>query len=848
MIRTTLANGLEVILVEDHSAPVVALNVWVRVGSADERDAQWGMAHVHEHMLFKGTERRGVGEIAATVEGAGGNINAFTSYDMTVYHITMASRDASVGIDVLADAMQASTFDASELAKEEEVVIEEIRRGEDSPDQVGSRALFETAYTHHPYRKDVIGTQASVRSFSREGLLDFYHSWYVPNNMTFVAVGDLDPQKTLAQIEAAFANAKPRADLAHPRDAEPEQTAPRTAVVNSEFEQSQLGIAWKITAFKDPDTPYLDLLSLVLGGGESSRLYREVKDKARLVHGIHASSYTPLDPGLFVVDAELEAENIVPTVRAVAEQVKRIQDLGPSESEVERARTNLLASQVHERETMQGQAQKYGYFELLGGGIEAEAVYLERVRRATQADLQRVARTYLQPQRASVIALLAKEANGSVSQTQLVSALESALGGAQTAAVGTPLVDGIRSYKLPNGLRVLVKQTKAVPLVSMRLSFLGGLLAETESTQGITSFVADMLGKGTTSRSAAQLAAQVEDIAGDVSGFSGRNSFGMQAEFLTEYLDTGLDLFADVLLHPSFDPEEIGKLKVERQAALRRREDNLSAKSFELFQQEMYPTHPYRFSAIGTAQSIEKLDRGALETYWTRYARPQNGVLAVVGDVDPDGVVAAIASHLAEWSPSGAAALPARPKLTPPATTREIQLEKRKNQAHVVYGFLALELGDPDLPALEVLTQILSGQGGRLFLELRDKQSLAYTVSAFELEGVDPGVFGVYIAGEPAKEPDMVAGIKSELGKIVNGPIEEGEIARAKAYLIGTQAVSLQRFGAQASLLSLDELYGLGATWHLGYDQRISAVSVDDVRRVAKRVLRLDAPVVAIIR
>ncbi|MGH7289956.1 MAG: M16 family metallopeptidase, partial [Myxococcota bacterium] len=209
MLKATLDNGLEVILVEDHSAPVVALNVWVRVGSADERTEQWGMAHVHEHMLFKGTTQRGVGEIASTVEGAGGNINAFTSYDMTVYHITMASRDAAVGFDVLADAMQNSTFDATELAKEEEVVIEEIRRSDDAPDNLLSRVLFETAYQTHPYSKEVIGTQESVRSFSREGLLDFYHSWYVPNNMTFVAVGDFDPKVALEQIQKAFANAKP---------------------------------------------------------------------------------------------------------------------------------------------------------------------------------------------------------------------------------------------------------------------------------------------------------------------------------------------------------------------------------------------------------------------------------------------------------------------------------------------------------------------------------------------------------------------------------------------------------------------------------------------------------------
>ena len=848
MLQATLENGLEVILVEDHSAPVVALNVWVRVGSADEREEQWGMAHVHEHMLFKGTERRGVGEIAATVEGAGGNINAFTSYDMTVYHITMASRDASVGIDVLADAMQSSTFDATELAKEEEVVIEEIRRSDDSPDNLLSRVLFETAYQTHLYRKDVIGTQASVRSFTREGLLAFYRAWYVPNNMTFVAVGDFDPKTALEQITKAFANAKPRADLAHPRKPEPDQTAARAVVVPSEFEQSLLGVAWKITGFQHPDTPYLDLLGMVLGGGDSSRLYREVKDRAQLVHGIHSSSYTPLDPGLFVVDAELDADKIDATVSAIADQVRRIRDLGPSETELERARTNLLASQVHERETMQGQAQKLGYFELLAGGVEAEGVYLERVRRATQADLQRVAQQYLMPERATVVALTAKDANGSVNQAQLLAALERGSGGAASSLSFVELRDGIREYTLPNGLRVVVKRNANVPLVSLRLSFLGGLLAETESTQGITSFVAEMLSRGTTSRSSTQLATEIEDIAGDLSGFSGRNSFGVQAEFLTESLDTGLDLFADVLLRPSFDAEEIAKLKVERLAALRRREDNLATKAFELFQQTIYPNHPYRFSSIGTAQSTEKLDREALASYFSRYAQPSNGVIGVVGDVDPDKIVDAIASHLSDWPGSGPVALPTRKTPVAPTKLHEVVLEKKKNQAHVVYGFLSLTIEDPDLPALDVLTQILSGQGGRLFLELRDKQSLAYSVTAFDLEGIDPGVWGVYIAGEPAKLAEMTSGIERELRQIVDGPISDEELARAKAYLIGSQAVSLQRFGTQASLLSLDDLYGLGATYHLKYDDRIAAISVDDVRRVAKRVIRLDAPVIAIVK
>jgi zinc protease len=849
MLRTTLSNGLKVVLVEDHSAPVVALNVWVRTGSADELPGQFGMAHVHEHMLFKGTERRGVGEIAATVEGAGGNMNAFTSYDMTVYHVTMPARDVAVGVDVLGDAVQHSTFDAGELAREEEVVIEEIRRADDSPENLISRTLFETAFSSHPYRRDTLGTRESVNSFTRQGLLDFYHHWYVPNNMTFVAVGDFHTDDVLAQVEKAFAGSSARANLVHPRAPEPEQSAPRAAIVaEPKFHQSLLGIAWKGTSFGDPDTAYLDLLAQVLGGGESSRLYREVKDRAQLVHGISAGSYTPLDPGLFLVDAELDADKLEPSISAIATQVRRLQQFGPTESELERARTNTLAMQVHERETMHGQAQKYGYFELLAGGLEAEQRYLDQIKRATRADLQRVATKYLVPDRSTVVAMLGQDAKQRPEESALVAALRGGAAASAPPIASEELRSGIREFRLPNGLRVVVKPIHTLPLVAVRLSFLGGLLAETEDTQGITSFVADMLTKGTESRSAAQLATDVEDLAAELSGFAGRNSFGISGDFLAESLDAGLDLFVDVLQNPSFEPSEIAKLREERRAALRRREDSPSTLAFEEFQKSLYPGHPYRFPAIGTAATIAKFDQKALAKYWSTYARPENGVLAVVGNVDPEQIVESLRARLTDWNSAGPAPLPKRPVPAVPSAPRSASLAKHMEQSHIVFGFLGLGIDDPDLPALEVLTQVLGGQGGRLFVELRDKKSLAYTVSAFEMEGIDPGMFAVYIAGDPKKLDESLAGIKLELGKVLDEPIGAEELERAKRYLTGSQTIGLQRYGSQAMIMSLDDLYGLGAAHYLDYDQRISAVTLDDVKRAAKRIIRLDAPVVAIVK
>jgi zinc protease len=845
-VQTALPNGLRVVLVEDHSAPVVALSVWVLAGSADERATEAGMAHVFEHMLFKGTERRAVGEIAATVEASGGNINAFTSYDMTVYHITMASRDAATGVDVLADAVLHSTFDPRELGKETEVVVEEIRRGEDSPGQVLSKELFAAAYAEHPYRNPVIGTEASVRSFTRDGLLDFHRRWYVPNNMTFVAVGDFQADALLEQVKRGFASAT-RAPVEHGRPPEPEQTSPRAVVLHRNFQQSLIGISYPISRFADPDTAYLDLLSSVLGSGDSSRLYRNVKDRLGLVHAISAGAYTPLDTGMFFIQAHLDPDKIEPALGAVQREIERLREQGPTEAELERARVNLLATEVRERETMDGQARKYGYYETLAGGIEAERAYLERIQKATRQDLQRVAQEYLRPERANLAALLPEGVRADFSQQTLLAAY-AAREREERVRERSALAGGIFRYVLPNGLRVVVKPVHTIPLASLRLAFLGGQLAETAETQGLTSFLAEALERGTAHRSAAQLAADVEDLAGSLEGFSGRNSFGLTAEFLTRALDPGLEILADVLLHPAFEPTELEKLRSDRLAALDRREDDLAAKAFELFADGLYPGHPYRFSLIGTPETVEKLDRAKLADYWTTYAVPENAVLSVVGDVDPDTIVAKLEALLGDWQPAGAVELPAR-ELPPRAEApREITVRKDKQQVHLVVGFAGLAIGDPAGPALEVLTQILSGQGGRLFLELRDRQSLAYALAAFEIEGVDPGSFGVYIASAPDKLEQSRTGVLSELRRVLEEPIDATELDRSKSYLVGTRAVSMQRYGAQAGTLALDELYGLGASWHLGYAERIDRVTLDDVLDVANRVIRLEAPVIAVVK
>src|SRR5215469_11410034 len=310
--RFELDNGLRVVFEEQHASKVAAFQVWVNAGSADEQPHEVGLAHLHEHMLFKGTGRRRPGEIAREIEERGGEINAWTSFDQTVYHVVLASQFAQVGLDVLADAIRNSAFDAEELSKEIEVVCEEIRRANDLPARRASRDLFATAYRVHPYRRPVIGTEDSVRSFTRERVLGFYGRNYAPPNMVLAAAGDFSEEDLKRWADELCGGDWGRTyGGSQPRPPEPPRAEQRLLVREDEAKEAYVNLAFGIPSVEHEDAPALDLLAVLLGQGEASRLVLEVKRKRSLVNDIRAFAYTPRDPGLMVASMTLPPQKIV---------------------------------------------------------------------------------------------------------------------------------------------------------------------------------------------------------------------------------------------------------------------------------------------------------------------------------------------------------------------------------------------------------------------------------------------------------------------------------------------------------------------------------------------------------
>src|SRR6478735_891136 len=447
--RWTLANGLTLIVQEDRSAPVASVQAWCATGSTTEdKHLGAGLSHILEHMLFKGTKTRSTNQIAQKIQDVGGYINAYTSFDRTVFWIDVPKDGVAAALDILADAMMNSSLPPEEYQKEQEVIRREFAMGMDDPDRVAGLLLFATAYQQHPYRFPVIGEIEIYNQLTQEQVMQYYKTRYVPNNLTFVVVGDVDAEKVRQQIAGLFKPYPEKSLKPVFIPAEPPQLGRRE--VHQEFatELTHLSLAWHIPEVTNPDVPALDLLSTILGDGRSSRLYRRIREEAGLAFGISAFSYTPGDPGLFGIDAIVD-----PKKRDAAEQlalriVDEVKQTSVTAEELAKAKKITLSHHLGALTTMRGQASDIGSNWLLTRDLNFSRHYLDAVQKVTLDDIKRVAASYLTEKNLTVISLSPK------------GSLAGKAEGAKAVAAGE-----IQKFDLPNGLRLLVREDPRLPLV-----------------------------------------------------------------------------------------------------------------------------------------------------------------------------------------------------------------------------------------------------------------------------------------------------------------------------------------------------------------------------------------------
>ncbi|MFQ5585378.1 MAG: M16 family metallopeptidase [Thermodesulfobacteriota bacterium] len=843
--RTTLDNGLTVILEENHSAPVVAFQMWVNVGAADERRETAGISHLLEHMLFKGTEKRMVGQIAGEVEAAGGYINAYTSHDNTVYYLMVASRYFDRGLDIVSDAIQHSALDRDEVEKEKEVVLEEIRMGEDNPGRMLYRRLLSAAFTTHPYGRPVIGTRETVKGISRRRLYSFFRRWYVPGNMTLVVVGDFEREEAIKAIEESFRGFREKRAPHRRRPTEPEQRELRFSVSTMDISEAKLGIAYHIPQLSHHDTYAIDVLATILGEGRSSRLYRRLKEDERLVNTISSFALTPKEPGAFVIRGGLKEENTEKAIGAIVEVIERIGREGVSGKELARAKLSLESDFIYERETMNGRAGQIGFFDVVAGDMRFEREYLKGIGAVTSRDILGIVGAYLRPENMTVTLILPEKGEGTITEEKVASLVASTV---EREAKVPVKGEGEKMSKvtLQNGITLIVKEERTNPTVAIYIAMPGGLRAEDKETNGLGSFMARMLTRGAGERGAMAFAEEVEGMAGAVSGFSGRNTFGISGKFLSRYFDRGTGLVADALLRPLFPAEEMEKVRRDIRSAIKREEDNLPRFAFKLLQRELYRKHPYGMPLLGRDETVAGFSRGDIAAHYERVVVPERMVITVVGDIDRREAEERVVELFGGFTRT-APPLPKPPSEASRETVSRVGAARESAQVNIGIGFLGTTVTSKDRYPLEVLTEILSAQSGRLFVALRDRKSLAYSVSAFSRPGVEPGLIGLYIGSAPEKRDDAVEGLLNELRKVAEEGVTSEELERAKGAIIGGYEIGLQKNSAQASAMANDELLGLGYDEYKRYPEKIERVTSEEVLRVARRYLNLKGYTISIV-
>jgi zinc protease len=390
--RHVLPNGVVLIVHEHRASDVVALQVWFRVGGRDEAPDELGLSHMLEHMLFKGTATRPPGSIDRMIEGVGGQSNAFTSYDFTHFDVVLPAAAAAAGIELLADIAVNATFDRTELDRERQVVLDEMRLTEDDPDRFLQRRLSEIAYAGTPYGQPVLGTPEIIKGLTREQLARYYRTHYVPQNMVLVVVGAIDPAQIRQVAQQTFGRLT---GAGPPRAAMPPQPAPggRTADVPRPEKQAYLGMAWRAPAVAEGDVSATDLLTYIVGDSPSARLAVGVRDRAGLVSTIEAGYVTRQFGGHVVVTARLESANLAKAEQAVLAEIRRLQQDGVSEAERQRAIITAEANYAFDIETVEGLARDYGQAETTWT-LDNELQYLARLREITAAQITAAARTY----------------------------------------------------------------------------------------------------------------------------------------------------------------------------------------------------------------------------------------------------------------------------------------------------------------------------------------------------------------------------------------------------------------------------------------------------------------------
>lgn len=815
----TLGNGLEVLVREDREHPLVSVQVWVKAGSLHE--GEWtgaGLAHCLEHMLFKGTWKRSAQEISQQIQQLGGSVNAYTTFNRTVYYIDGLAAHAEAYLEILADMARNSKLDAAELEKEQEVIRREMAMYDDDPGSVVQELLQATAFRQHPLREPVIGHRAVFDQVRQPDLAAFYRRHYVPNNCFVVLTGAIDPEAAFAAVERLLGD-WPRAPREEPRlPAEPVQRGRRETRRNFATELTRLMLGWPVPGEGHEDKPALDVLAFLLGSGRSSRFYQELREKLGIAHWVWAGAWGAQECGLFAAEAECDPKDEAACRDALLGVIEQLRQRGPAATELAKAVRATIGGQLRSLSTTKGQAASLGHGWLAAGSLEYARHYLEAVRALTPARIREVAQRYLTP--------------ASLTTAVVGPEVETATATATTRAGS----GDIERHVLPNGLTLLVRENPRLPLVSIRAGFLAGVPAETAADAGVTMLSAGLLLKGTKKRPAARIAAELENLGGSLHCSADAHRYVLGADVLRGDEALAVELLADLARQATLPSAGLAEVKKRQLAGLQEELEDPLTVALRRARREIFAGLPFARTALGSEKSIRAVQVADCHAMLKNSLTGANGVISIDGDIRADDIRRLVQAHFGKL-PRGER----RPVTLPAAALKKAVAKPGrwrqtldKEQAVLVVGFRTPGLHDPVTQALTLIDEACSDMGSRLFNRLREELGLAYYVGAQHFAALGAGAFYFYIGTDAAKLDLARTEMMRQIADLARRGLSAAEIDRAKTAWKASWLRSQQGTAARADALGWNELNGLGHDHFQKLPGLIDAVSAADIRQAAK--------------
>lgn len=817
-LKMVLDNGITVVIHEIRKAPITSIDIAVKAGSATEdRFSGGGISHLLEHMIFKGGADEKSKRHNKEMKLLGGDINAFTAHDFTAYTATVPSENTVRALKIMKELIASPYFDALELKKEKEVILDEIRRNKDNPARLVSDLSWQLAFREHPYKYPVIGYNDLFERLDKEDLDKYYSAKYSTEAMILVISGDVTRKSLYREVENIFGPLKRNFSQPLPNITEPEQLKRRDRVEYRSISLAHVALSYRSASINDAWLYPLDIIALSLGAGEDFILTKELRNRRKLVHHITCRNVTLRDAGLFYIYFTADPEKVDEAIDAVLEELEKIKSDGLGESDLKKSKIIAEADFINGLETAQARSRDIYTSEVIANDYNFSKTYLEEIFKVGCDEIKSAAKRYFKRERLNTVRILPakkeKVAEGSDSK--------------QTFSRKLTKED------MTNGIRILVSEDHSTPNCSLSAVFLGGVRAEDDTNNGISNLVSQLLLDGTKTKSEEEIKSGIESVGGSIRGFSGNNSFGINIDVLSKDWRKAVEAISDVIINPVFDGEKIEKEKNLALAAIKARNDDIVQSGLLLLKRNFYKEHPYRFHPLGTAETINNLSRDDILNFYKSLCAPRNMVFAISGDIDKEEVMEEVKKQFALFERESA--LPSPPPPERPEGKKELSRTMKREQSLVILGFPSVKLSDSDRYTFEVIDSIMSGYNGRIYHNVRDSLGMGYAVGSSFQPGLEQGSFIFYALSSRENSEAIKNAILKEIKELKTNVVAQEELLSAQRYLITRTISDLQRNETFAFKISLDELYGLGYKDYETYKAKIESVTPAQIKRAANQ-------------